>query len=78
MLQQYCLLQSFISNNTVYSSLEFWGGGILRLFNPVAQVTLRGFLQLPPLFLKEHILMLWLLILVSLLIFIFHHFQWRV
>ena len=48
MLQQYCPLQSFISNSTVYHSLEFWGGGILRLFNPVAWVTLRGFLQLPP------------------------------
>ena len=30
---------------------SFKGGDILRLFKPVAPVTLRGFLQLPPLFL---------------------------
>ena len=39
----------------------------MRLFKPVAWVTLRGFLQLSPCFLEEHILMLWLSILVSLL-----------
>ena len=49
MLQQYCLLQSLflltILSITVWS---FEGCGIPRLFNPVAQVTLRGFFQLVP------------------------------
>ena len=44
---------------------SFEGGDILRLFKPVVWVTLSGFLQLPPCFLEEHILVLWLSILVS-------------
>ena len=48
MLQWYCLSQSFIINNTVYCSSEFWESGIMRLFNPIAQVTVRGFPQLSP------------------------------
>ena len=48
MLQQYCLLQFFISNNTVYCSLKL-SGDIPRLFNLVAWVTLRGFIWPPPL-----------------------------
>ena len=62
MLQQYCLLESFINNNNIYCSLKFLGG--LRLLTPVTQVALRGFIKLPP-FLEEHVFMLWLLVLVS-------------
>ena len=77
MLQWYCLLQSFIINNTVYHSLEFWGGGILRLFNPIAWWHLGGSSSCP-LFLGGACLMLWLSILVFLVNFLFHPFQWRV
>ena len=48
MLQLYCLLQSFIINNTVDCSSEFEGGDILRLFKPLARVKLREFIQFPP------------------------------
>ena len=64
-LQLYCLLQSFIINNTVNCSLEFWRGGTTRLFKPVAWVTLRGSSSYPLCFLEEHVLVLWLSILVS-------------
>ena len=67
MLQLHCLLQSFLINNTVNCSSEFFfeGGDIPRLFKPIAWEELRGFIQLPPHFLEEHVLMLWLSILVS-------------
>ena len=68
MLQQYCLLQSF-NNNTVNCSSKFCGG--LKVFNPVTWVTLRGFIWLTLLFFEEHVLVLWLSILVSWLISIF-------
>ena len=67
MSQLYCLAQSFIINNTVNCTLEFWRGWFSELFKPVAQMPLRGFLQLLPCFLEKHALMLWLWILVSLL-----------
>ena len=66
MLQLYCLSLSFLINNTANCSSEFfWGGDILRLFKPVVWEELRGFIQLPPCFLEEHVLVLWLLILIS-------------
>ena len=71
-------------NNTVYCSplitilsIAVWSFCVgLRVFNSVTQVTLRGFTLrgfvwpsgLPPCFSKEHILMLWLSILVSWLV----------
>ena len=73
MLQQYCLLHSF-NNNTVYCSSKFaW---VLRVLNSIPSLTPRGLytlgvflvIWLTPLFFEEHVLMLWLSILVSWLI----------
>ena len=71
MLQQYCVSQSFINNNTIYHSSNFCGGDLLRLFNPVVWMTPWGLSNCPPFFFDKQILMFWLLILVSWLVFIF-------
>ena len=77
------------NNNTVHGSpllltilsiavQSFVGVIFWRLFNPVAWVTPQGLSNCPPFFLGKHILVLWLLILVSWLILVFHLLEWRV
>ena len=62
MLQLSCLSQSFLINNTVNHSLEFWRGW----YSKTIKRNLGGSSTSPsPCFLEEHVLMLWLLILVS-------------
>ena len=71
MVQLYCPLQSFIINNTVYWSSVFHGGNLLGWLNPVNQVMPQGLSNCPPFLFEEHILVLWLLILVPWLILVF-------
>ena len=68
MLLLYCLLQSFLINNTVNCSSKFWRGSYSKAIWTSSLGELRGFMQLPP-FLEEHILMFWLLFMVSSLFF---------
>ena len=59
-----------IDNDAVYCSLNFVGGANLRAFPPSVPGDTLGFHNHPPLF-GEHILMLTLSVLVSLLIMVF-------
>ena len=67
MLQLYCLLQSFIINSTVNHSLEFWRGWYSKAAQCSSLGNTKRVPPASPCFLEEHILVLWLLILVSLL-----------
>ena len=54
-----------IDNNTVYQSSKFSGGDNLRAIQPIDTGYTLGVIQPPPPF-GKHILMLWLLVLISL------------